>query len=69
MPSDPYTPDRVLEGDNERVKRIVADVRGAFATTRGERPAFFETIDVEEVVRFVLLRAADPRVTPEEPTK
>lgn len=50
------TPDQVLEGDDERVARVVADVRGAFATTGGERPVFEHLVDVEEVVRFVLLR-------------
>jgi hypothetical protein len=50
------TPDQQLEGDNERVQRLVADIRGAFATTGGKSPRFERLVDVESVVRFILLR-------------
>ncbi len=51
------TPDLQLEGQDERVQRIVGDVRGAFSTTRGTNPVFERLVNVEAVVRFVLLRS------------
>lgn len=51
------TPDLQLEGQYPRVNRIVADIRGGFATTGGQRPCFDRLVDVEAVVRFVLLRS------------
>ena len=63
------TPDQKLEGPDPRVPDIVRDIAGAFRTTRGSRPAFERRIDVEEVVRFVLLRAARVPAEPEQPSQ
>ena len=61
-PGDYPTPDQQLEGDDARVQRIVGDIRGIFHPVPvgdrlrfalGEEPTL---VDVETVVRFVLLR-------------
>jgi len=53
------TPDLELQGHDRRVQRIIGDIRGAYETTHGTDPCFARLVNVESVVRFVLLRA-DP---------
>lgn len=51
------TPDLELEDYDAQVHRIVSDIRGGYSTTYGTNPVFEQGINVESVVRFVLLRA------------
>ena len=59
-PTLPPPTNEVLEGDDARVAALVRQVTHGFATTGGPRPLLIRYIDVEELVRFVLLRAEGP---------